>query len=794
MLEDIRYALRGFRRNPGLTAIAILSLALAVGPNAAVFSLVDAVLLRPLPIRNPDRLVLVEMQTPRGGGGLSWPDYRDLAGQTNTLADLVAYEGHGALLRDGASREAVPMTVVTENYFSALGVSPAIGRLFLPERDTNFQGSPPAVISYGLWQRRFGGDAGVVGKTVTITERPFTLIGVTARDFRGVDLFLPVDVWIPFSEWKVHGVVSRDFWVRRDLRSLQAFGVLRPGATVEQAAAEMKAAAAALSASQPVTNKDCRITVIGDAKKRALFAAVGSTMVLSAIGLVLMISCFNVAGLLLARNEERRREIAVRLAIGASRRRLIRLLLTESVLLAVAAAGLGLLLASWLMELGSLIKPALPISFHLDVRMDWRMLIYTLGVSVLTAIVFGLAPALRASKPDLVGELKRLDAPAGRLPARSVLAAFQVALAQFLLASAALLMHSYWNVVHVYPGFDPDRNVLVATAFQVPSGGGARPVRNSTILERLSGLPGVRAAAVTRSLPLAGFGMPSVRVSAGGREEEQIRTFAVGAGYFRIMGTRIVRGREFDALAVNRKTVVVNETVAARYWPGGDPLGQWLRIDGADFQVIGVAEDGKYAWLRDNAAQPWIFVPMADSAAGEMTLLVETAGDPRSLAGAVRQELRNVSPDLWVPTLMTLKEHHRRAAFLDRLAAGFVATIGLLGIFLAAVGLHGLVSHSVARRMHEFGVRVALGASRRDVLRLILRQTAWLLAAGIPSGLLLSFGLARYWSSLLLGVRAADPVSIAASLVVVSAIALLASLLPARRALRTDPGTVLRYE
>lgn len=801
-VHDLRYALRVFGRNPGLTAVAVLSLALGIGPNAALFSILNGLLLRPLACKDADQLVRLSVRTDKGPQILSYPDYLDLRHQVTSLSGLVAWEKKGVLLTVEGRREAVPMNLVSENYFAVLGVNAALGRL-----DVAGQGGeePRVVISHNLWRRAFNADPEMAGRSILLNGRSCTVAGVAARGFRGLDWHLPIDVWMPVSALAVLAPGERADFGRRDRLRLLTMGRLRAGAAKEQAEAELTRIAGRLAEAYPETAKGRTIRLTIETKDRPGIAL--SAIVLSLVGLVLLIACANVAGLLLAHAETRRRETAIRLALGVRRSRLIRQLLTESAVLSVAGAALGLLLAFRLVDLAPAWKPALPLSLSYEVRIDGRVLLYTLVLSLATAVVFGLAPALRASRPDLITELKAGNGRPGgsrRVAGRTVLVIAQIAVAQLLMTEAGLLLRSYFNTQAIHPGFDASKNILLVTVGPGTERDLPRtPIPYDLLLERLRALPGVKNTSVAANLPLSGSGEGTLQVAIpgavlpSGGETEGVRFNAVGLSYFATVGTRILWGRDFNSGDGPQgfRAVLINQTMARRFWPAarGAPevLGATLRIEGAAHQVVGVVEDGKYGSLRE-APQPFLFLPLRPRFHGDATLLVETAGDPRTLAESVRRVA--AAPELTVVATMTLRQHLRLSRLLEETAAGLLGSLGLLGIFLAGVGLYGLVSYAVNRRLHEFGVRMALGARPPNVLRLVLGQGLRLASAGVGLGLVAAFIAGRVTSRLLFGVSAADPAAFTLSALAVMAIALLATQAPARRAIKVDPAVALRYE
>jgi predicted permease len=792
LIADIRYALRLFSKNPGTTAVAVLSLAIAIGPNAALFSLIDHLVFRPSPVKGLDGLFSVQVRSEKGWERLSYPDYLDYRDQSKTPVGLIAYVKTGALWDSGRQRELMTLQVVSENYFATLGIQPLLGRMLDPSYDTRFSGPPPVVISDSFWHRRLAAGRDVIGKTMLLNGRGFTIVGVAASGFRGLEPFVPTDVWMPFSAREVLDRGSGAIMARRDRRDTEVLARLRPDTSVAQAEAELVGIAARLAQAYPATNKG-KTVVLRSEERDLNDKSILGLIVMSLVSLVLLIACANVAGLLLAQGEARRREIAVRLALGARRAQLVRQLLVENALISLAAAGVGLLLAWWIAELLPALRPPMAASLHYDAGVDWRVVAYTLLLALATTFAFGLAPALRGSRPDLLPALRGESKRRGLrlISIRGALVVGQIAAAQFLLVGAGLLLRSYAEVETIRPGFDPNRNLLLVGVMPSLEG---QPTALRDLLQKLRALPGVRQASFSRNVPLSGQSEGRQPVSIPGVAGEPILASrnAIGPAFCAAMGTRVLRGREFDAHD-RRDVALINETMARQLWGGPDAaIGRFFRTDNTDWHVVGVVEDGKYNSLTESPA-PYMFVPALPESTGGF-IVMETATDPRDMAVAVRRTLLEASPNITIFYLSTLRQHLRLALFAWQTGAGFVTAVGLLGIFLGSVGLYGVVSYSVNRRAHEIGVRVALGAQTQDVLGLVLRQALWLVATGAFLGVAAALFAARIVSALFYKVSPADPLALGGSLVVVAVITLLATHVPARRALRVDPIAVLRQE
>jgi predicted permease len=791
LLEDTRFALRILAKHKTITAVAVLSLGLATGPNAALFSVVNTLFLRSVPAERPEELVGIRVLKDNRHEPVSYPDYRDLAESLRSFSAVLAWERRPAPLSGRGWEESCPANAVSGNYFQGLEVRPALGRLLSPELEVELGTDTPVVISHSLWQRRFDGDKDVVGRTLQMDDRTLVIVGVAPPRFRGLDSHLPVDVWLPLKAMsRPRALVTRD-----DGPFEIALGRLRPGATLQQANVELDAFGKRLAEAYPATNRNRVFSGYPYAEDRTKAGLLMGGVVLALVTLVLLVACANVAGLLLAAAETRRKEIAVRLSLGAGRFRLVRQLLTESVVLGLMGGGAGLLLGYWLMKLP--VRPPLGISVDFGVEMDWRVLTYAAALSVLTAVVFGLVPALRASRGDLVSELKCHIGDSGRVRSfslRNALVVGQIAVSQLLMAGTALWVRSYANVQAVHAGFDPNRNVVFAqlstttAASDDPAGAAAF----QEAITRLRALPGVVEASAAAAIPLSGSGdgMKQKVLLPGDTEETPVRNNFVASHYFAVMGTRLLRGRDFDQRdVVAGNAVIVNQTLASGLAQGGEALGRSVRVGGVDREVVGIVEDGKYSSLRD-AAAPFMFLPSA----APRILVLATAGDPMSLAGALRRTVAQALPQRRVVSIVTMKQNMGFATYLDRTGAALLGALGSMGVFLAVVGLYGVVSQSVARRTREIGIRMALGAEPRKVLGMVLTEGLRLVAVGVTLGMAVTVAAAMAASSLLFGVNPADPLSYLCSAAVVVAIAMLASHVPARRASRIDPAVALGSE
>jgi predicted permease len=809
VLQDLRFAARLFRRTPGVTLVAVLSLAIGIGANAAIFSLVDALGFRPLAVKDEARLVRV-MATTREArrDRLSYPEFQEIRKQVRSLSGVLAHGMRGAGLTDAqGDTEIVLADVVSGDYFTTLGVPAEAGRVIRAE-DEQPGSAPIVVISYGLWQRRFGGDPSIVGRPVVVSGTSCLLAGVAARDFRGLDGLTAPEMWVPFGTWTQLGSNRADFGDRS--RWLDVTGRLAEGAGIEQASAQLSTVASRLAKAYPATNRGrgARVVTETDARRQN-FALVG-LMLFAIVGLVLLIACANVAGLLLGRAEARRHEIGVRLAIGAGRARLVRQLLVESAALALVAGVGGWLIATWVVRLLPALLPPMPFRMGIVFELDRRALLFTLGLALASAPLFGLAPALLAARarawPALRGEAA--SQRGRRVSARDLLVVAQVALCAVLLITSGLMVRSLVNSQRVDPGFDASQRMLVATV--APRVRGTTPDEwrpfYRTLVEHAAALPGVESAALANRIPLSSFGggameevvIPGLAM-ASGQESLKIRFSTVDDHYFQVLGTRIVRGRPFAAADVGGpRVVVVSEAMARKYWPEGNAVGARLqigeRVPRDDYEVVGIAQDAKYNDVMAGEAEPYVYFLWGQRRSGDATLLLKVRGDERAAADALRAMVREVAPGTAMLRMLTLQEHMRYAVYQNRIVALLVSVLGGVGLVLAMVGLYGVVAYLVTRRSREIGIRMALGATPRLVLGGVLARATALAGAGLLLGAAGAVALGGTLRRLLFGVTAFDPLTHAAVVVLVVLVSLAASYFPARRAARLDPVRTLRAE
>jgi predicted permease len=810
-LQDLRYGIRMMARTPAFTLIAILTLGLGIGANATIFSWLNAVLLDPLPgVDAPHELLSVH-GTSRAQPviSLSYPDFADYRDRNASFAGILAAEESAVSLRAGdAPPERVWAQFVSGNFFDVLGVRALHGRTFLPDEDKTPGTHPVAVISASLWQRRFGSDPNILGAPVTINSRAFTIIGVAPPDFSGSETALRFDVWIPMMMVDTFAPGQNRLQSRGN-RWFSGLARLKRGVTLAQAQAEMNGLAQRLAREYPVNDEGIGVTMSPLWKApRSAQDILGPVLMLmmGVVGVVLLIACANVANLLLARATGRRKEIAVRLAMGAGRARLVRQLLTESTMLALLGGVVGVLIAFWTAGLLMLMVPPTELPVAMDLRVDPRVLAFTFGVALLTGLIFGLAPALQSTRADLVTALKdeASSVAGGRSKGwlRNSLVVAQVSLSLVLLIAAGLFLRSL-RAVHTFDlGFNPQNVLLVATDL-FPNGYDSTKGRQfyEELLRRVEQLPGVRAVTLARRVPLGFGGTSSTSIRVEGYEpakDEQVWSYLynVAPNYLRTMEIPLMGGREFtlDDRRESPAVAVINETLAARYWKDADPIGRRFHFGDEQWvTVVGIARDAKYRTLNEKPS-PMIYLPVLQFYRSDLNLHVRTEGDPAGYTAAVQNEIRAMDPNLPVFNIRTMEANIRAASFQQRMASGLLGVFGLLALGLAAVGIYGVISYSVSQRTREMGIRIALGAQRRDILRLILGQGLRLTVVGLVIGLGAAFGVSRFMASLLFGVSTTDVVTFAVLPLLLAGVAMLACWVPARRATRIDPIRALRYE
>ena len=804
---DLRYSLRMLVKNPGVTAAAVLSLALGIGANATIFTWVKAVLLNPLPaVPEPGRM-LVLAPTARDGSerSLSYPNFRDIRDRARTFRILVQ-DDVVLSISDGRTAERAFAMLVDGRFFDVVGTPPALGRAFLAEEDRTPGGAPVLVISHAYWQRRFAGDPSVVGRTVRVNDHPYTIVGVMPEGFIGTALGLAADAWVPVMQQPVlHAQGSR--LEARGSSWLQAMVRLRPGVTPEQARAELETIRVQLEREYP-TNDGWRLAIVPvwQSPWGAPMALRPVLVVLWAVvAILLLIACANVANLLLSRAVGRRREIAVRLSLGAGRLRVVRQLLVESVIVSLLGGTAGIAVAYWAAGLLMAFVPPVDVPIDLGLRIDATVYLFTLGVSLVAGIVFGLAPALHVTKPRLADTLReeggRASAGALRQRLRNSLVIAQMALCLVLLVGAGLFLQSLRRGLQLDPGFD-SRNLVLA-GFDVFPVGYDRDrglAFYEQVLERIRRLPGVQRAALARAVPLGFGGNSSTGVAVDGYEprtdEEIVISYnEVSEGYFDTMGIPIVTGRAFTArdAAAAPAVAIVNQAMASRYWRDADPVGRFITIGKTRTQVVGVAKDGKYRSLTERPT-PYMYFPLPQSYRSAVRLHVRTAADAGTTLDALRQAMHELDPDLPVTETVTMDRHMEEAVFAQRIGATLLSIFGILALTLAAVGLYSVMSYAVSQRTHELGIRLALGASPGALRRMVVANGMKVAGIGLAIGAAGAAAVSRLLTSLLNGVSPTDPATFGAVLAGLALVAFVAALVPARRASTVDPLVAMRYE
>ncbi len=812
--QDLRYGWRMLLKHRGFTVVAVISLALGIGANTTIFSIANTVLLRPLPVEDPDRLVRV-FTTFEGGDQFShstYPDYLDLRDGNDAFAELVAYFYFPMGLRGGERAEVVLGQIVTANYFSALGVEPVMGRGFLPSEESVAGADAVAVLSHASWMRRFDADPDIVGRTVFINSHPFTVVGVAPEGFTSPNVMFAPEVWVPVT--MVGQVLP--YPIELDDRTstwLLIAGRLAPGVELAQAQAAMDLAMANILREHPEDGDAKGMNLV--AMDRARIGLKGTTddtaqlvtMLMFVVGLVLLIACFNVANLHLARATGRQAEMALRLSLGASRGRILRQLLVESVLLALLAAVVGLLMGSWALDVVDGLTGELPFPVEIDFGIDARVLGFTLALSLATAIAFGLTPALHTLRtgqfPALRDQAVSLSGGRKRSRLQRALVVGQVALSLVLLVGAGLLLRSLGETRRIDPGFDVDNGLVVPIdlGFGRYSEDDGRAFYER-LLDRIGRLPGIQSASLAAGLPLGELGIGAyVEIDGYVPAPDEPMSFdsnIVGPGYFETMGIPIVSGRAIDERdrAETRPVVVINEAMARRFWPNETPVGRTMHVYDEEREIVGIIPDGKYDRL-DEAPQPHLIVAMRQQAyIARFNLVVRTEGDPELLIEPVRREIGAIDADLPLASIITLRQHLQNSTSMGDafVPAAIVGGFSLIALLLAMVGIFGVTSYVVSRRTHEIGLRLAVGAGPVEILRLVLGDGFRMAVAGIGIGLAIALATTHVLTSFLYGVSPLEPIVFVIVPSALAFVALLACYIPARRASRVDPAVALKVE
>ena len=821
--QDIRFALRSLRKSPAFAVIAVLTLALGIGANTAIFTVVNAVFFHPLPVKDPARLMEIFTTDQRKIFGAaannvlptSFSNAQDIQQRAQSFSGMTVYQSFAT---------AVSMTVNGQpnqyfaqlssgNFFDVLGVHAQVGRTFRPEEDRGNGSGPVVVLSHGFWERTFGANPGVIGQNVLLNGQGFTIIGVTPKGFQGTAVIGGPDMFVPMSmhDQILTGFTKQLFNERRFL-GFSAVARLKDGARPEQAKAELQSIASDLETAFPLANKGRTFTVQPllessiNPNQRAQFKRAG-IMLMAVVGIVLVIACFNIANLLLARAAGRKREMSIRVAIGASRSRVITQLLTEAMVLAIAGSSLGLGLALVGRDLMWRFRPPQLPADGMDLSLDWHVMAFTFAVAIGTGLIFGLAPALQSSRPDLVSELKERaggDLRKGkRFNVRDVLISLQVAVCLIALVGAGLFLISLRNAHEMDPGFDTHN--LGMLSFDV----GAlnyEPARAKEFerraLETAQSTPGVKGATLSNTVPLffGGFGRTLFREgqdSSNGQSGHVAQISVVSAEYLPTMGIPMVRGQGFDGTVREDtpRAAIINETAARQIWPNEDPIGKRFKFfrDIDYTRVIGIVHDSTYNNLGEDP-RPYMYVPLVQNPNAALTLFFRTEGDPRTVLNTMRSRIQEMDRNLPITNVWPIGEVISQSLWASSFGASLLTVFAMIAMALCAVGIYGVVGYSVGQRIREFGIRLALGAQPRDVLMMVLKQSAVMMGAGLIAGLVAAFLLARLIVTFLYGVNNNSPLAFLVMALMLAAVGVFASYIPARRAARVDPMVALHYE
>jgi predicted permease len=790
---DVKHALRRIRRSPGTAALAVFSLALAFAPSVTVFSVMDRLFLTPLPVKAPGEILEIQFRDTRPNANypylaVSYPEFQDFRSSLKSFSGLTYQRGQGAMVALNGRRTLVGAHLVSDDYFSVLGVPMQPGPGFLKNR-------PSLVVSHGFWMRELEGRPDVIGRTLLVNGQAFSIDGVATPDFRGTDKILSPDLWIPFETWLQLQPGFRAFMARRDIRDGVLWARLRPGVPAAQAAAEVESMGREMAQRWPATNRyltSYTYAPLADRERGGInLTAVGVFL----LGILLAVACANVAGILLARAEERRHETAIRQALGASRGRLVREWMVESAVLSSMAAALGLAGARVLMNLLPGWLPSMLIPIHFEFSFGPRVWLYAASLVCVSALSFGLVPAWRGSRPDLLSGLRRDSAVSilhVRIPIRSLLIVMQVATAEILLFSAGLVLDTVSTVERLDIGFDPHRPVAMAVLVASGEDGSLRPIDCEAVRDRLARIAGVRRVAYSRSVPLSGYGGGATfRLEMPGQEPREVMGGSAGPAFLSTIGVRMLSGR--DLQAADQHAALINATMARQLDPAGNAVGREVRLDGAVKQIVGVFQDTAWNSVYDPPRPRAIALAPARSG-GDTTFAVEVAGNPGAYVAALRSELAAAQPGSTVLSLKTLWQHYQDSLFVERTATQLFYGLGLLALLLTITGLHGITAALFARRSKEFAIRLALGAAPGQIMGTVLASGLKLAACGLVLGLAIAFPVALFVASKQSGFSpwSVPALGLSSAIVVVAAVA--AAVQPARRVLSIHPGDIVRAE
>jgi len=816
MIQDIRYAARMLVKSPAFFVVAFLAIALGIGVNTTIFGVVNSLLLRPLPVGHSERLVQIYTLDARNGRAPnSYLNFLDFAEQNTVFTGISAYQFLPMGFSSAGETTNIYAQIVSGNYFSLLEVNPALGRAFLPEEDTTPNANPVAVLSHRFW-KKIGGDAGIIGNTVTLNGQRFTVIGIAPANFTGVDVGVAPDLWVPMAmrAWVTPG--AADLYENRRALMLNLVARLKPGVTLPEAEAQMKTVARQLQQAYPEFNEDRSVILASlEAAKTQGIGGPGndnavqnvSALLLVAAGSILLIACANVANLLLARATTRQREMAVRLALGAGRGRIIRQLLTESLLLALIGAVGGVVLAYWLGDVLLALVPTTPVPLALDPSPDLRVLFYAMLLAVLSGVVFGLAPALQTARWDSTQGLRERASSGGRGASRwnlrNLLVVAQIAVSLLLLIGSGLFLKAFHKAQAIDPGFRTENLALLTFDLNLAGYDNPRAVQTvRKLVEEIRRTPQVRNADAGEWVPL-GFGGIGKTIFVEGRDSaaELNRKFAsvstITPGYFETLGIVFLEGRKFterDGEKNAAPVAIINEAMARQLWPGANAIGRRFRFFKTEpLEVVGIARDIKVVSLGEMPT-PMVYLPLREAPKGAVTLFIHTAAEPGPILTEARRIVRTLDTNIPIIYEKTIADHMAFALWPSWMGAVLLGAFGLLALVLASMGVYGVMAYSVSQRTRELGIRMALGAQSREVLQLVLRQGMALAGVGLGVGLLAAFGATRLLSALLYGVNPNDPTVFVGVTVLLALAAFAACYFPARRAVKIDPVNALRFD
>jgi predicted permease len=817
--KDIRYALRTLSKNPGFAIIGIVTLALGMAVNTALFSVINGFLLRPLPVPHPEQITVLALHQAAvpGTSRFSYPDYEDLRDQTGSFSDLFAYRITLASVAADNSADHCIISRVSSNYFSALGIQPAYGRLILPTEGRTPGADPIMVLGYSYWRKRFNGDPNIVGKKVELNGLPFTVVGVAPRDFHGTYSVLDMDAYIPFSAEPNEDPDApiQKIWTSRGSRTLTLMGRLKPDASLKQAQSSLNVVAQRIAEQHPDSERGISVQIYPEKMARPdpdpeNPVPIAAVAFMAMAGLVLLVACFNIANVLLVRATVRQREMAIRAALGASHGHLVRQYLTESLLLAFLGGGAGLLLGSWAAGILGSLRLGTDLPIHFDFHPDASVYLFALGVVLLTGLVVGIMPALRAARTDVITVLHEGGRGSSSGPrrqlARNSLVAAQVAGSLVLLIVAGLFVRSLRNAEKINLGFNPDH--LLNLSVDVAQTGYKEPRGRQVFKEidtRVSSLPGVESVAQAFIVPM-GVVSSNDRVwiqdhpLEPGQQAAELNYNMVTPGYFDTLQIPLLRGRRFtDADSEKAPAVaIINQNMAAKFWPNEDALGKRFGTKGPTgpfIEVVGIVQDGKYQNVTEDP-MAFFYLPLDQSYMSMRTIQVRTSVPPETLALQIESQIHELAPGLPITQVQTMDESLQGANgfFFFHFGAQLTAVMGLLGLILAVVGIYSVVSYAAVQRTQEIGIRMAMGAAPRDILKMVLRQGLSVVGIGLALGLLLAIAGTRLMSSLFVGIKPTDPLTFIVVVLLLTGIALFACWIPAFRATRIDPLVALRYE